>query len=62
MTPRCRNCDGHVTSRFARVSGDNDGRVHYCPDCSDAGSITDGAAALPHRKDTRWQPAMGGES
>ena len=32
--PRCRNCDAHVTSRFARVFGDNGNEVHRCPDCS----------------------------
>ncbi|QKY21780.1 hypothetical protein B4589_016145 (plasmid) [Halolamina sp. CBA1230] len=32
--PQCRNCDGHVTSRFARVFGDNGDEVYRCPDCS----------------------------
>lgn len=32
--PQCRNCDAHVTSRFARVFGDNGDQVHRCPDCS----------------------------
>lgn len=32
--PQCRNCDAHVTARFARVFGDNGDQVYRCPDCA----------------------------
>jgi len=32
--PRCQNCGDHVSERFQRVFGAEDGRVYACPDCS----------------------------
>lgn len=32
----CQNCHEPVTAQFARVFGDNDGRVFSCPHCADA--------------------------
>ena len=32
--PKCEGCDGHVSSEFARVMGDNDGVVHACLKCA----------------------------
>ena len=34
----CRNCGHHVAADFARVLGDNDGRVHACPECTESWS------------------------
>jgi protein-arginine kinase activator protein McsA len=33
----CQNCHEPVTAQFARVFGDNEGRVFGCPQCNDAG-------------------------
>lgn len=41
----CANCGGHVTERFRRVFGDNDGAVHGCPSCMGTTEIVNGAAA-----------------
>jgi hypothetical protein len=30
----CQNCGSHVSKRFARVMGDNNGKIHACPSCS----------------------------
>lgn len=30
----CKECGEHVSDRFARVMGDNDGRVWRCPNCA----------------------------
>lgn len=30
----CRNCGTRVSTDFARVFGDNEGRVHECHDCT----------------------------
>jgi predicted RNA-binding Zn-ribbon protein involved in translation (DUF1610 family) len=32
--PRCKNCGEHVSDRFERVFGDDEGNVYACPDCS----------------------------
>jgi predicted RNA-binding Zn-ribbon protein involved in translation (DUF1610 family) len=32
--PRCQNCGEHVSVRFQRVFGTEDGCVYACPDCS----------------------------
>jgi hypothetical protein len=34
----CLNCGAVVDDDFARVLGDNDGRVHSCPDCASSWS------------------------
>lgn len=43
--PRCRNCDSHVTERFARVFGDNQDDVHNCIDCATNRDLYDGAGS-----------------
>lgn len=30
----CRHCGAHVSARFARVFGNNDGQIYACLDCS----------------------------
>lgn len=42
MTATCLNCGAAVSDRFARVMGDNEGRVHHCQEC---GSNDVGVAA-----------------
>jgi hypothetical protein len=42
---RCRNCDSHVTDRFARVFGDNQDDVHNCLACTTNRDLYDGAAS-----------------
>ena len=32
--PVCETCDEHVSEQFARVFGDETGRVYACPSCS----------------------------
>jgi hypothetical protein len=32
--PKCDHCGAHVSDQFARVFGDEHGRVHACPGCS----------------------------
>lgn len=34
----CLDCGARVGDAFARVLGDNDGRVHACPDCTESWS------------------------
>lgn len=31
--PHCLTCDSHVSADYARVYGDNEGRVHVCRHC-----------------------------
>ena len=45
MTPECQNCESHVSERFARVMGDEDGTVHACPRCDSKGALRAGSAA-----------------
>ncbi len=33
MSPKCENCDGHVTKDFARVFGNDENKVIRCTDC-----------------------------
>lgn len=39
----CMNCGAHVTNLFARVMGDNEDRVHGCPQCLTLGELMDGS-------------------
>lgn len=41
----CENCGTHVTTTYARVFGDNQGRVHGCYDCMNRTAIQSGEAA-----------------
>jgi predicted SprT family Zn-dependent metalloprotease len=43
--PECRNCGGHVTARFRRVFGDNDGEVWGCRECMGSTEIVNGGPA-----------------
>ncbi|WP_449404862.1 DUF7563 family protein [Haloplanus natans] len=37
--PTCKNCGNHVSKCFARVFGDEAGRVYACPNCSATAGI-----------------------
>jgi len=41
---QCRNCGTYVSSRFARVFGDNDDQVYRCIECSTLRALQQGAA------------------
>lgn len=51
LDTECRNCESHVSQRFARVMGDR-GVVHACINCVDNKDIQHGAAAGLERRDT----------
>ena len=46
----CTRCGAFVTSAFARVFGDNDDRVHGCPECLQSRDLEDGGSARPERR------------
>ncbi|WP_425606696.1 DUF7563 family protein [Natrinema marinum] len=52
MTRECENCGNHVSDQFARVFGDDAGRVRSCIDCPDMtlADLSAGAAADPARR------------
>jgi len=59
MTPECQNCGAHVSERFARVMGDEDGTVHACPRCDSAGALRAGSAAgMAHRLDQELRQSL----
>lgn len=41
----CDRCGAHVTPRFRRVFGGNDGEVRGCPECMDVVDIINGGPA-----------------
>lgn len=43
--PTCQNCGEFVTSRFARVFGDNSGEVFGCFGCTSYETLAAGAGA-----------------
>jgi len=43
--PECRGCGAFVSRDFARVVGDDHGRVEGCVDCLGARNPTEGATA-----------------
>lgn len=45
----CRNCANAVSDRFRRVFGDENGRVHCCPNCAGPEALQNGGAADPDR-------------
>lgn len=47
----CLYCGTPVSDRYARVMGDEEGRVHRCPDCDSQKRLYDGSAA---GKDVDW--------
>ena len=38
--PSCAGCGAHVSEAFVRVFGDNDGKLHGCPNCMTHGELT----------------------
>lgn len=42
---RCLGCGSHVPAGFRRVHGDEQGRIHRCPDCDTRQRIWKGSAA-----------------
>jgi len=38
VTTHCENCGAAASDDYARVFGDNKGRLHRCPDCPDTAS------------------------
>lgn len=38
--PHCSNCEAMVSPTFARVFGDNDGRIHGCVHCRSSRELT----------------------
>ncbi|WP_396610815.1 hypothetical protein ACH9L7_11340 [Haloferax sp. S1W] len=44
-TSGCLNCGAHVSSNFRRVYGDEDDRVHRCPECDTLVRLHRGSAA-----------------
>ena len=47
----CQNCGGHVTDRFERVFGTNDGDVFGCRSCMSTTAIRNGVPAKPDQPD-----------
>lgn len=41
---QCLNCGSYVSSRFARVFGDNEDEVYSCIECSTLRDLQEGAA------------------
>jgi len=44
---RCEACGSFVTTAFARVFGDNENRVHGCPECLRTRDLRGGEPAYP---------------
>lgn len=40
---KCRTCENTVSQRYAKVFGDNDDQIDYCPECSTYREMKDGA-------------------
>ena len=45
MMADCARCGAHVTERFRRVFGANDGEAYGCPECLERTEIINGASA-----------------
>ena len=43
--PVCNDCGAFVTSRFARVLGDNEDDIYGCHNCLSVTALVDGRAA-----------------
>ncbi|WP_459889400.1 DUF7563 family protein [Halostagnicola bangensis] len=50
--PECQTCRSHVTARFERVFGDNDGVVHGCRECMGTTELVNGEALEDHDRRT----------
>lgn len=46
-TTQCRNCGAYVSSRFARVFGNNEDVVFGCIECSTLRDLQQGAGTSP---------------
>lgn len=44
QTNRCQNCNSFISSRFARVFGNNDDQVTACLNCANLHVLRDGDA------------------
>ncbi|WP_423744766.1 hypothetical protein V5735_01605 (plasmid) [Haladaptatus sp. SPP-AMP-3] len=42
--PQCDNCEAHITRRFQRVFGNEDGEVFGCPRCTTGSDLFEGKA------------------
>ncbi|MHC3439176.1 DUF7563 family protein [Natrialbaceae archaeon A-gly3] len=40
--PECQQCGAHVTNRFRRVFGNNDGDVYGCRECMKSTDLLNG--------------------
>lgn len=49
----CRNCGSHVTPRFHRVFGPNEGDVLACYSCTTLEDIRNGAASDPNYEERK---------
>ena len=47
----CEYCGNHLSDQYARVFGDQDGRVHRCSECDSETRLHAGSAA---GKDVDW--------
>ena len=47
--PVCDHCGAHVSERFARVFGDEQGQVRACPSCSANAGIAEVAKERTNR-------------
>ena len=45
MSPECQHCGAHVSERYARVYGDEDGVVHRCLHCESPQFLMAGSSA-----------------
>lgn len=44
LARRCQGCGAHVTARFRRQAGDENGNVHACPACVTGTDLVGGVA------------------
>ncbi|MFB6146228.1 MAG: hypothetical protein ABEJ08_00895 [Halobacteriaceae archaeon] len=48
--PTCDHCEAHVSERFARVFGDENGAVKACPNCSANAGIAEVSLTRAHER------------
>lgn len=46
---QCQQCGGHVSNRFIRVMGDENGLVHACHACESSATLPRAAAGVDDR-------------
>ena len=49
QTNRCQNCNSFISSRFARVFGNNNDQVSACLNCANLHVLRDGDAGVRER-------------